>query len=177
MPHPLHHPSGTRMCACVHTCAYTHARMYDGVFHLLHRPSAGCLVFFSFSSSHRLSCFFFLTCMTVCFIYSIGLQPYQAWWQVPLNVKPPVYAPREVFVEFGALDEEVVYAHGLPILQDTNIRTHARTHAHTHTHTHIHDAPPSPADASVDLQPPRACRCACRARVTGRALLFVIAPN
>ena len=76
--------------------------------------------------------------MTVCFIYSIGLQPYQAWWQVPLNVKPPVYAPREVFVEFGALDEEVVYAHGLPILQDTNIRTHARTHAHTHTHTHTH---------------------------------------
>ena len=77
--------------------------------------------------------------MTVCFIYSIGLQPYQAWWQVPLNVKPPVYAPREVFVEFGALDEEVVYAHGLPILQDTNIRTHARTHTHTHTHTHTQD--------------------------------------
>ena len=71
------------------------------------------------------------TCMTVCFIHSFALQPYQAWWQVPLNVKPPVYAPREVFVEFGALDEEVVYARGQPILKDT--------HTHTHTHTHTQD--------------------------------------
>merc|ERR1719163_326054 len=55
---------------------------------------------------------------TVCLIHSITLQPYQAWWQVPLNVKPPVYAPREVFVEFGALDEEDLDAQGQPILQD-----------------------------------------------------------
>ena len=43
----------------------------------------------------------------VCLVHSITILPYQAWWQVPAGVTPPVYAPREAYVEFGALGEGV----------------------------------------------------------------------